>query len=132
MARLQKQRAQQMSVDHMFSGYRAAEVAANKARMEAARQEFSVEEHLRQLEQQELRHASGAAPEEEKSDDEQPSELDPAVSMFRVRGWRAQAVCVRSVLRFCSLVVAPFCRSCHPSSRTDEWCATRSAGPMLC
>ena len=47
MARLQKQRAQQMNVDHMFSGYREAEVAANKARMEAARQEFSVEEHLR-------------------------------------------------------------------------------------
>lgn len=74
-----------MSVDHMFSGYRAAEVANNKARMEAARQEFSVEDHLRQLEEQEKRHASGAMAEEERSDDEQPSELDPAVSLFRVR-----------------------------------------------
>lgn len=73
-----------MNVDNQFSGYRAAEVAANKARMEAARQEFDIEAHLRQLEEQEQRHSVGGMAEDDKSDSEAPSALDPAVSMFQL------------------------------------------------
>lgn len=84
MARLKKQKQQQLNIDSKFSGYSTAQVEANKAEMEKGLREFDAAKHLRQLDEQDRKQSTKGSSMDERSDNETLSRMDPSVSMFEV------------------------------------------------